>query len=96
MSNITGHTDNRCAAFGCENERGEGRFAGDFCRPCDMAFRTGKAEHGTSFVFKQQAALRHIAIEPLTDDPEASDRKCLDEAVRIAAEALSNEEQSHG
>lgn len=34
------------------------------------------------------AALRHIAYEPLTDDAEASPRKCLDEATRIAREAL--------
>lgn len=47
-------------------------------------------------VYRLYGALYHIAYEPLTDDPEASDRECLDETVRIAREALSDEERNHG
>jgi len=37
---------------------------------------------------KLERALRHIAYEPLTSNPEASAGACLDEATRIAREAL--------
>lgn len=38
---------------------------------------------------RYRRALQHIANEPLTDDPEASAVKCLEEATRIAREALA-------
>lgn len=38
-------------------------------------------------------ALDHIAREPLTDDAEASDRDCLDEAVSIAQAAITKAKQ---
>jgi hypothetical protein len=40
-----------CAAKDCVNKRNEGAFVGDFCLPCDRALRSGKAEHGTSWIF---------------------------------------------
>ena len=62
-----------CAAAHCTNRRGEGRFVGDFCAPCDAAMRSGKFIHGTSVPFKYRAALERIANQSAQDyaDPEA-------------------------
>lgn len=48
---------NRCAAKDCTNTSDQGRFAGDFCTACDLALRTGKAIHGTSWIFALAAEL---------------------------------------
>lgn len=47
----------RCVVYGCENRTGQGRFVGTMCAPCVTAIATGKAEHGTSWIFTQQAEL---------------------------------------
>lgn len=49
----------KCAAKDCVNRRGEGSFVGDFCLPCDRALRSGKTEHGTSWIFAMAADLTH-------------------------------------
>jgi hypothetical protein len=47
----------KCAAHGCVNESHQGEFIGQYCVACLHALRTGKATHGTSWIFTQAARL---------------------------------------
>lgn len=73
--------------------------AGMYCRRCDAKHhRAYCPDCGLKLIPADlippelepyRRALQHIAYEPLTDDPEASAVICLEEATRIAREALA-------
>jgi hypothetical protein len=42
---------NKCIIYGCCNEKHQGEFIGDICKPCYEIITTGKAEHNsTNFI----------------------------------------------
>jgi hypothetical protein len=47
----------KCEARGCVNSTSEGRFVGPFCMPCAEAMRTGRAVHGTAWLFQAMQLL---------------------------------------
>lgn len=73
----------KCIVKGCENSDKDGQFVRDLCVPCYHALKTGKAEHGTSWIFTQSARISGLEFA----------RKTLTEHLAAQRERIVSLEQ---